>query len=1013
MIRYIYITLLILLCLSLSAFANVKGVGTQIRLRVGESQLLNGNWLQGSYQNGRVHYTSKTQVPAIQLPGNEFNKEALWLMTYLRFKEVAKNDAVLKLLGARFNPKVYINGRLIAELKGGMAPLEAIIPASAFGTDTLIRLEIRLAPLAEVDKKDASAIPDADRWRSNVASCLWDDVSLRFIGSGQIKRFFPMVDSSLSYLTVAVATQTFSEGSILNVKLKNPNGEIVTQSAFGLPNGALALGRAKLPLPKNIKLWSPSKPFRYQLEVELISANGQRQDFQSIPYGIRYFGMENTASRRGFLLNNEPFNARTISVVWHRWVRDQEGRELAYNKPWLLNHIYQKSAAIGANTIRFHLGTPPQRYLNWCDSLGFAVQLEWLFFHGMKAEKSSLIEQWQPWFDMGMQHPSVGWFHPWNETEGEELKTAWQALNSLLPQYGRIILAERDLIHIHKYWWSLFENLGLYYDNALQFQLPIMVDEFGGNYLDSEGELGGYKTLVESYLRYLGPNHTKKERLKHHTLANVKVAEYWRRLGATGYSPFCALGSYEDGNHWYLGPLNQGNPKPVWNALAPAYSPKGISLDFWDRHFLPKQNISLPIYLFNDLPNAESLKWSLQISNSQGKVIQTLNKTSLLKAFSQTVERVSISLPYPQGRYTISAKVNNPTKEIKPPVVSTWEILVAEKRIPESLKRETFFVPEGEKEIISFIDACGLKHKQNPSETSIGIIGKATFQNLKGQHLPTAWQGIKKWLWLDIGPQGLGVSYPEKENQPLVDEAFLQGSPTLRAPQKETISPLLGLQLSFDEQPEAESHIHITKPYQDKLLKRFGLQAEDFWLFNGLRGGLAVPAFDMGVSGLQKQALINLWAQRGADTSRLKNGQPYFAYELSGYYAFSVLANDKDTERLLRQKVKFLSEDAPALKNVVNPNGKISISNLGEALNQNSEGKVASIQPMVVAGRGLTRTPVLAISLIDGKKIIASQLLTAGRLTQNSPGTNERWAIKPDPVMQQLVLGLLDALREE
>ena len=36
---------------------------------------------------------------------------------------------------------------------------------------------------------------------------------------------------------------------------------------------------------------------------------------------------------------------------------------------------------------------------------------------------------------------------------------------------------------MHKYWWSLFENLGLFYDSYEQFPTAIMVDEFGGNYL--------------------------------------------------------------------------------------------------------------------------------------------------------------------------------------------------------------------------------------------------------------------------------------------------------------------------------------------------------------------------------------------------------------------------------------------------------------------------------------------------------------------------------------------------
>ena len=97
-------------------------------------------------------------------------------------------------------------------------------------------------------------------------------------------------------------------------------------------------------------------------------------------------------------------------------------------------------------------------------------------------------EQWAAWLDVAMRHPSVVIVHPWNETDGDELMAGWKAMNAVLASYPQMVVAHRDTLHVHKYWWSLFENLGLYYDSAQQFPQTIMVDEFGGDYLDTNGD---------------------------------------------------------------------------------------------------------------------------------------------------------------------------------------------------------------------------------------------------------------------------------------------------------------------------------------------------------------------------------------------------------------------------------------------------------------------------------------------------------------------------------------------
>lgn len=104
-----------------------------------------------------------------------------------------------------------------------------------------------------------------------------------------------------------------------------------------------------------------------------------------------------------------------------------------------------------------------------------------------------------------------------------------------------------------------------------------------------------------------GRSHTAAERLHHLDRSCGKVAEYWRRIGAAGVAPFTIASSYADGNHWFLGPLRDGRPKNVWNALTVLWSPQAVSMDIWDCNFIPGQEVTLPLHFFNDTDRRSTL----------------------------------------------------------------------------------------------------------------------------------------------------------------------------------------------------------------------------------------------------------------------------------------------------------------------------------------------------------------------------------------------------------------------
>ena len=97
-------------------------------------------------------------------------------------------------------------------------------------------------------------------------------------------------------------------------------------------------------------------------------------------------------------------------------------------------------------------------------------------------------------------------------------------------------------------------------------------------------------------------------------------------------------------------------------------------------------------------------------------------------------------------------------------------------------------------------------------------------------------------------------------------------------------------------------------------------------MWNGYRGGLTVPAYDMSVAGLSARSFLEQWAARGADRARLTGGGRYYGYELQGFYAFSDKAGDPAVEAALKERVRFLIEDAPALAVVMSADAPITVT---------------------------------------------------------------------------------------
>lgn len=958
--------------------------------------ILNGTWQWGFSRN----YDNTCVVPGIITNPKQMSSEELWLKKIVKLPDENFTHATLLLKGARFCPRIYINGDFVSEKEGGMTFTKHLLKHDAVKPGEEIEVEISLQSLKDIPETDASRIPEADWWRSNVSSCLWDDVVLLLHSQVIIEQVTPFTDFENRLLTVfsRISFAQKHDEYRLSVSLQNDEGEVIAEHSVLTKTEE---NRIALNLPNNCKPWFVESGNVYQIIVTTEYDNIQSQ--KRVSYGLKDFRVNG----KKFTLNNSPVTLRATTIVWHRWVRDEESRLLAFDSQWFEQNIVDRLRQLGGNTVRFHLGIPPEEFLNICDRKGVMVQLEWSFFHGIKGSPQSLLKQWGDFFDLAVVHPCVCIIHPWNETEGEDLSKAFETIEKLSPLYPPLVISHRDVLHIHRYWWSLFENVGIYYDSAEQFEKPIMVDEFGGNYLDGECNYGGYKKLNESGLRFLGKDHTKKLRLQLHTESNAVIAEYWRRIGAAGFSPFCALGSWEDGNHHFMGPLSYGIPKPVWGACTAAYAPVSVSIELWDRHFACGQNVNATIFLFNETSQTQQITCELYISNvdTDASLYKKETITKTVNPFETIKVPISYSLPNTVGQYRLNAKMIAPDLHLSNPVKSSWRVFTYRVTIPPVLKDKKFYIINANAELECFLTHYGLCNISSMEQADIIIGSHDAFEHIINNaelkaRLETYIEQGKHILLTNIGPQFLGLGYWEGG-----DAGPLLTRPKAKEVQKVEYDLLRGIIVDFQNLPEPESCLHPTEHGNDLWNN---LDKQSLWLSNGYRGNLNVPASDMEVSGLNQQAFLQTWQARGADVAFIQQGD-YIAYEMAGFYAFTQGPQEQIAQRL-QEKVKFLVDDAPALQNAIDINAPIQIIHLSKLYEKiKAESEVKSF-PLICCGKNLCRFPVVKVSFGNQKgSLILSQLLTEKRLNE-SYADDTLYGVHSDIAIQQLMLNLLEEL---
>ena len=407
-----------------------------------EWQNLNGEWEYAIKPVGEVEPASfdgnilvpfavESSLSGVQKEVGEKNE--LWYKRSFTVPAKWKGKDVMLNFGAvDWKAEVFINDVLVGSHKGGYTPFSFNITPFLKGSGAQ-KLVVRVW-----DPSDKGYQPIGKQtsnpqgiWYTSVTG-IWQTVWLEPVASNHITavKSIPNVDANALNVTVGASTPCVT--SIVEVKLLDKGA--VVASAKGVQGQELRLG------VKNPTLWSPENPYLYDMSITL-SQNGKVIDQVKSYTAFRKISVEK--DQNGILrmcLNNKPlFHYGPLDQGW--W---PDGLYTAPTDEALLYDI-KKTKEWGFNMIRKHVKVEPARWYYHCDKEGILVWQDmpsgdmgnrWephKYNGGTDKERSlesvaNYYQEWKEIMDLGVSHPSIVVWVPFNEAWGQfdtEKVVAW------------------------------------------------------------------------------------------------------------------------------------------------------------------------------------------------------------------------------------------------------------------------------------------------------------------------------------------------------------------------------------------------------------------------------------------------------------------------------------------------------------------------------------------------------------------------------------------------------------
>ncbi|MEU6041481.1 PA14 domain-containing protein [Actinomadura sp. NPDC047616] len=387
-------------------------------------QSLNGTWQFASARQGEAPPSGRTLGERIVVPypvesalsGIQRAEERMW---YRRTFTVPAGWRVnngrggqrllLHLDAVDWESTVYVNGRRVAAHKGGY---------DRFSVDVTDALKPGRGPqelivgVYDPTDLDGQAVGKQRKTPGGIwytpASGIWRSVWMEPVAPAHITGLRSTPDVAGQALRVTVQAQGAQNGARAVVTARD--GRRVVGRATGAPGTEL-----RVPVPKP-KLWSPDRPFLYDLDVTLLDARGRALDRTGSYFGMRTIEVKQVGGVNRMLLNGEP--------VFQMGPLDQGfWPDGIYTAPTdaALRYDLEETKRLGFNTVRKHVKVEPDRWYAHADRLGLLVwqDMPSMFGSSDAAERARFETELRALVDQHHNFPSIVMWVPFNEGWGQ------------------------------------------------------------------------------------------------------------------------------------------------------------------------------------------------------------------------------------------------------------------------------------------------------------------------------------------------------------------------------------------------------------------------------------------------------------------------------------------------------------------------------------------------------------------------------------------------------------------
>ena len=383
---------------------------------------LNGRWdFQISDKQHKGEYDDQILVPfpvESALSGVRETVGAKNRVWYRRTVSVepSEGERVLLHFGASdWQTQVLVNGQHVGLHQGGYDPFTFDI------TEALKESGPQTIEVSVWDPTDRGHQPVGKQshdprgiWYTAVTG-IWQTVWLEQVPTHYIEdlKVTPQIQQERAKIQAKVPS--LPKGYEIQAVVKTENGTVVETT--GSPHNRLFVQW------EDPRLWSPSDPFLYDLEVRLLDDEGTAVDKVESYIGMRSVSVQEASDGHTRLfLNGEPlFQMGLLDQGW--W---PDG---LYTAPTdeALKYDIQVTKELGYNMLRKHVKVEPQRFYYWADKMGVLVwqdmpngdNLPWQTLERSPESVRQFKDEYKAMIDALYHYPSIVMWVPFNESWGQ------------------------------------------------------------------------------------------------------------------------------------------------------------------------------------------------------------------------------------------------------------------------------------------------------------------------------------------------------------------------------------------------------------------------------------------------------------------------------------------------------------------------------------------------------------------------------------------------------------------